>query len=193
MKQPERVWRTGEGRLANIVAFHIVKSAQCPLNGTRNQQSMIRRFLPGFKACCLTVGFLYVLMAGSLFLKGLMTSMTAFQVPVQTTNSPHYHDAILWVYSHMIVLGLLIGVVGCYATDRQLQKWVARLLLIVHVYYTYLDFRTSDSFLGNGLYKGAGSVIPGFVCLFVTLLFAQLVLFGEPFRPKSVSNPLQTT
>jgi hypothetical protein len=154
---------------------------------------MIRRFLPGFKTCCLIVCFVYVLMAGSLFAKGLMTSVTDFQVPIQTLNSPHYYDALWWVYSHMIILGLVIGVVGWYATDRPLKKWLARLLLLVHMYYTYLDFRTSDSFLGNGLYKGVGSVIPGFVCLFVTLLFLQLVLVGEPAPTKTASNKLQTT
>ncbi len=156
-------------------------------------QTMFRRFLPGFKTCCLIVCFLYVTMAGSLFIKGLMTSMVDFQVPAQTLNSPHYYDAMLWVYSHMIVLGLLIGVVGWYAKDSQLKKWVARLLLLVHVYYTYLDFRTSDSFLGNSLYKGAGSVIPGLVCLLVTLLFFQLVLVGEPHSSKTVSTTIQTT
>ena len=141
---------------------------------------MIRHFLLSFKTCCLIVCSLYVVLAGSLFIKGLMTSMLDFQVPMHTLNSPHYYDAMLWVYSHMIILGLIIGTVGWYAKDNQLKKWMARLLLIVHVYYTYLDFRTSDSFLGNGLYKGAGSVIPGIVCLFITLLFLQLVLMGEP-------------
>lgn len=154
---------------------------------------MIRRFLPGFKTCCLIVCFLCVVMAGSLFVKGLMRNMVDFQVPTQTLNSPHYYDALLWFYSHMIILGLLIGVVGWYATDRPLKKWVARLLLIVHIYYTYLDLRTSDSFLGNGLYKGEGSVIPGFVCLFVTLLFFQLVLVGESPSTKTGSNRLQAT
>lgn len=154
---------------------------------------MIRRFLPGFKICCLIVCFLYVVMAGSLFVKGLMVSMVGFQVPAQTLSSPHYYDALLWVYSHMIILGLVIGVVGWYAKDPQLKERMAWLLLIVHIYYTYLDFRTSDSFLGNGLYKGEGSVVPGFVCLLVTLLFLQLVLVGEPALTKTASNKLQTT
>jgi hypothetical protein len=132
-------------------------------------------------------------MAGSLFLKGLMASMVDFQVPTQTLNSPHYYDAIWWVYSHMIIIGLIIGVVGWHAKGSQLKKRMAWLLLIVRVYYTYLDFRTSDSFLGNGLYKGEGSVIPGFVCLFVTLLFLQLVLVGEPSSTKTASNRLHAT
>ena len=140
---------------------------------------MRQRFLPGFKACCLTVCVLYVFLAGSLFIKGLMTSMIDFQVPPQILASPHYYDAMLWVYSHMIVLGLIIGTVGLLGKDHRLKKWMAWLLLIVHSYYTYLDFRTSDSSLGNGLYKGEGSVIPGFICLFITLLFLQLVLVGE--------------
>ena len=152
---------------------------------------MIRRFLPGFRTCCLTVCFLYVTMAGSLFVRGLITSMIDFRVPPPTLASPHYYDALLWIYSHMIVLGLIIGVVGLYGKNSQLKKWMARLLLIVHAYYTYLDFRTSDSFVGNGLYKGEGSIIPGLVCLFVTLLFLQLVLFGEPppMKLESTKSP----
>ncbi len=140
---------------------------------------LIQRFLPGFKTCCVIVCFLYVIMGGSLFARGLMTSMADFQVPAVVLSSPHYYDAIFWVYSHMIILGLIIGLVGWYGRDRQLKLWMSRLLFIAHAYYTYLDFRTSDSSLGNGLYKGAGSVFPGFVCLFITLVFFQLIIVGQ--------------
>lgn len=134
----------------------------------------LKRFLPGFKTSCLIVCVLYVLLAGSLFAGGLMESMARYQVPAATLASPHYYDAIYWVYTHMIVIGLILGVVGWFAESPQLKLWLSRLLFVVHVYYTYLDFRSSDSALGNGLYQGEASVMPALVCLFVTLLFLRL-------------------
>lgn len=138
------------------------------------QTSKYRCFLPGFKASCLTICILYVFLAGGLFVRGIKTSMAEFKVPPQILNSPHYLDAIGWVYTHMIVIGLMVGVMGLYAEGQKFKQTMARLLLVAHVYYTYLDFRTSDSILGNGLYQGPGSVIPAFIGLFVTLLFLHL-------------------
>lgn len=132
------------------------------------------RFLPGFRASCLTVCVLYALLAGGLLLRGVEASMAEFAVPPAVLASPHYHDAIVWVYTHQIVLGLLVGALGLTVTDPAAQRSVARLLCAVHIYYTYLDARSSDSALGNGLYQGPGSLIPVFMCLFGVLLFAHL-------------------
>ena len=131
-------------------------------------------FLPGFRASCLTVGVLYPVLAGSLLLRGVEVSMGEFAVPPVVLASPHYHDAIVWVYTHQIVLGLVIGALGLTVTDPRAQRGVARLLCAVHILYMWLDVRSSDSALGNGLYKGPGSLIPVFVCLFVIVLFAHL-------------------
>lgn len=138
----------------------------------------LTRFLPGFKATCLTVGIVDVFLAGSLFVRGLMQSLAEFKVPAEILASPHYFDAMLWVYVHMIVIGLIIGCVGYYAdtTNLLLQKRLSMLLFFVHLFYTYLDFRSSDSALGNGLYQGAASVFPALVSLMLTLLFLQLVV-----------------
>ncbi|GAB2785964.1 hypothetical protein GCM10027275_32990 [Rhabdobacter roseus] len=146
-----------------------------------------RRFLPGFRACCLTVGTLYVFLAGSLFAQGLMESMGTFKVPEATLASPHYYDAIAWVYTHMIVLGLLIGCVGYYAESLRQKRAFSRLLFVVHGYYTYLDFRTSDSALGNGLYQGPGSVFPALISLVFTLVFLYL-----SFPQRHASSPEST-
>ncbi|WP_266363777.1 hypothetical protein [Tellurirhabdus rosea] len=138
-----------------------------------------RKFLPGFRAICLTIGILDVLMAGSLFAKGLMVSMAEFRVPQPTLDSPHYHNAIEWVYTHMIVLGLVLIVLGLYGEGQRFRRWMARLLFVVHAYYTYLDFRYSDSALGNGLYQGPASVFPALFGLFATLLFLRLVIWED--------------
>ncbi|WP_394836093.1 hypothetical protein LVJ94_04200 [Pendulispora rubella] len=99
--------------------------------------------------------------------------MEPYGVPEATLASPHYQDAILWVYSHMIVIGLLTGCLGIIAEGERAKKWTARLLLVVHLYYTYLDTRSSDSFLGNALYKGTASIAPALIVAMVSILFAH--------------------
>jgi hypothetical protein len=135
---------------------------------------MCKHRLPGFKASCVTIAVLYVLLGGSIVLRGTRASMAAYGVPEATLASPHYDDAIFWVYTHMIVIGLLTGVVGVFGEGERLKKWAARLLFAAHVFYTYLDFRSSDSILGNGLYRGPASLVPPIICLVVTLVFAHL-------------------
>ncbi len=133
--------------------------------------------LPRFKAVCMSVGALNVLLAGSLFAKGLGPSMAEFQVPAAVVASPHYIDALTWVYTHMIVLGLVIMVVGWYADSPRFKQAFARCMLGAHTVYAYLDFRSSDSALGNGLYQGPASVIPALVCVFMMLCFAYLSFY----------------
>lgn len=133
-----------------------------------------RHPLPGFQASCLTVCVLYLVLAGGLLLRGVEPGMAEFAVPPAVLASPHYRDAIVWVYTHQLVLGLVVGAIGLTVTDPVARRGVARLLCAVHILYTWLDLRSSDSALGNGLYKGPGSLIPVFVCLLVVLLFAHL-------------------
>ncbi|WP_158828173.1 hypothetical protein [Mucilaginibacter lacusdianchii] len=134
-----------------------------------------KRYLPGFKTTCLSVCVLYVLIAGSLLVKGLMKSMAQYhQVPSHLLTSPHYYDAVLWMYMHMLVIGLIIGALGWYSKNVVFQKQMSRVLFAAHLIYTYLDFRSSDFIWGNGLYHGLVSVVPAVVSLVVTLLFLNL-------------------
>lgn len=133
-----------------------------------------KHYLPGFRGTCLTVCGLYVFLSSSLFIRGLMPSMAQFQVPAQTLASPHYADALLWVYVHMAVIGLMLGVIGWYATESRLQRVFARLMLFVHIAYFYLDLRSSDSPWGNALYKGPASMVPVLIGMLMCLLFAHL-------------------
>lgn len=133
-------------------------------------------FLPGFKASCLTVGVLNLLIVGGLFAKGLMVAMGEYAVPQAQLDSAHYYDAIFWVYVHMLLIGLLIAALGIWVRDGKAQLWLSRVLCGMHVVYMVLDFRSSDSPLGNGLYQGAASLIPAFICVFFVLLFLNLSL-----------------
>lgn len=136
----------------------------------------IKKPFLSFKATCLFVGGLDIFLAGGLFVQGLMKSMSDYNVPPEILASLHYYDAIFWVYTHMIVIGLLIGCVGLYAENFKLKKRLSILLFFVHLFYTYLDFRSSDSFLGNGLYQGTASIFPAIISLIITLLFLNLSL-----------------
>jgi|GEM_PF-778255 len=133
-----------------------------------------KRFLPGFRGICLGVCVLYTMLTMGLFLQGIRPFMSSFQIPKHVLDSPLYIDAIMWVYMHMLVIGLIIGCLGLYAKDNKLKKNVSRLLFGAHVFYTFFDFRASDSFLGTALYKGPGSITPAIIALTVTLLFFYL-------------------
>ena len=117
-----------------------------------------------------------MLLPMSLFAKGLMVSMAEFKVPEIILDSAHYYDAILWVYVHMMVIGLLIVIIGYSVNDLNKQKWIAALLFIVTAFYVYLDFRSADWAYGNALYKGESSIIPAIIGLLVNVLFFQLAI-----------------
>jgi hypothetical protein len=129
--------------------------------------------LPGFRKTCLVTGVLYVLLGGSVLARGGAASLAQFEVPAATLESPHFADAILWVYVHMIVIGLITVVVGLFGTEARLRRWFARLMVGAHALYLFLDLRTSDSALGNGLYQGPASIVPAIIGLCVLLLFVH--------------------
>jgi hypothetical protein len=141
-------------------------------------------FLPGFRVSCFIVCGLYTFLAGGLFAKGLMKAMGEYQVPQAQLESPHYYDAIFWVYTHMLIIGFLIGAIGWLVQDGKAQVWLSRIICAAHVFYTFLDARSSESALGNGLYKGPASIIPAIIGCMVMLLFLHLS-FGKyaPAQP----------
>ncbi len=134
------------------------------------------RILPGFKGTYITVGGLFVLLASSMLFRGIPENMAQFNVPSEILNAPHYLDAMWWTYSHMLILGLVIGLIGILAEGVKLKVWMSRLLLMANLYYVFLDVRSSDSALGNGLYEGEASLIPAIIGSVITLLFLQLVV-----------------
>jgi hypothetical protein len=130
--------------------------------------------LPGFTKTCLAACGLFTALAGSVLLRGVRASMAAFGVPKAMLSSPHYEDAIWWVYTHMLILGLLIGLIGITAEGDRQKRWFAHTMLGANLYYTFLDARSSDTFLGNGLYQGVGSLAPALVGAGLTVLFVHL-------------------
>ena len=137
--------------------------------------------LPGFRRACTVVGVLYVALGGSMVLRGARQVMQPFGVPELVLASPHFADFFHWVFVHAMVLGVLIGLLGRYVVDGSSQRIVSRILCVLELHYLYLDVRTSDSPLGNGLYRGSASLIPPIVDLGVVILFA--ILSMRKLRP----------
>ena len=130
--------------------------------------------LPGFRASCLTLAGLYVFLSGSILFRGPMVAMADYAVPPTTLASPHYADAMFWVFLHMLVIGLIIGVVGWFAEGVRMQRAFARLMLAAILVYTALDVHTADWTMGNALYKGPGSLGPVIVDVLALVLWARL-------------------
>ncbi|MBY0426971.1 MAG: hypothetical protein K2Q22_15150 [Cytophagales bacterium] len=137
---------------------------------------MIQKLSLSFKTTFIVMGVTFMFLSGSLFVKGLIPSMAEFKVPEPVLSSPHYFDAILWVYVHMIVLGLLIFLMGISVTDVTKQRWITMALIAVMCVYGYLDFRSSDSVFGNGLYQGPASIAPAIFCVFLNLMLILLLI-----------------
>ena len=136
---------------------------------------LCRHYLPSFRSTCIGVGALYVLLGGSILIRGTDAAMKPFAVPETTLTSPHFNDAIIWVYTHQVVIGVLTLVIGFTAEgNERLKRWFARAMLLAHAVYLWMDTRSSDSWLGTGLYKGPASLAPAVICLVVTALFAHL-------------------
>lgn len=143
-----------------------------------------RHHLPGFRATCIAVGATFVIIAGSELLQGVPRSLAGFGVPEVVLHSPHYEDAMVWVFTHMLVLGLIIGVVGYFAEGERTRRALARVLAAVIPIFTLLDIRTSDSPLGSGLYAGPRSLVPPAIDLVVLLLFAHLAVCRSAIADK---------
>lgn len=137
-----------------------------------------------FRYGCLFVAVVYVFLAGSILSRGVEASIAPFGVPESIVASPFYVDAITWVYVHMMVLGILIGVVGWFAESIRFQKVFCLVLFGVHLAYLYLDLRTSDTAFGNGLYVGPESAFPAAI-VFVFLIVFALMCFALWFNRSS--------
>lgn len=130
--------------------------------------------LPGFRKICLAVCGLHVVLAGGMLLRGAEAAMAEFEVPAAVLTAPHYHDAIRWVYLHMLVIALIVGLLGARLTEPRLQRDFSRLMFAASAVYAWLDLRASDSPLGEALYRGPGSLVPVLVCVLSLVLFGRL-------------------
>lgn len=132
--------------------------------------------LPGFRAACLGIGATFTVIAASELAQGIPASLAGFGVPEVVLRSAHYQDAMSWVFTHMLFLGLIIAGIGHFADSVRTRQAFSRIMAPVIAVFLIMDIRTSDSPLGNGLYAGGRSLVPPVIDLVVLLLFAHLAL-----------------
>ena len=128
--------------------------------------------LPGFRASCFAISGTFVFLALSFLAGGVAKGMAQYGIPAETLASPHYLDAMTWVYLHMVTIGVLVGFMGYFADTVRLQRAFARLMLVEQLVYGFLDVRAADWALGTALYKGPqslGPVMVGAVCVVLWL------------------------
>jgi hypothetical protein len=136
-------------------------------------------YLPGFRATCGAVAATYVLLAGSILVRGPMVAMADYAVPTSTLASPHYADAMTWVFLHMLFIGLLVGLFGWFVEGGRAQRAFARVMLGASLAYLFLDVRAADWAPGIGLYKGPQSLGPVVVGVVTVVAWLRLNVVRE--------------
>ncbi|HEX6242614.1 MAG TPA: hypothetical protein VFZ61_16990 [Polyangiales bacterium] len=125
----------------------------------------------GFRATFVAIGVLYVALASSMLVRGVGV-MRDFAVPEDVIHAPVFRDFFSFFYELMAAQGVLIALFGQLVRERRSQAWVALVLCVWNVYVTWRDLSTSDSPLGNQLYRGTATLIPVFLDLSFALVFA---------------------
>jgi hypothetical protein len=140
--------------------------------------------LRGFRTLCITVGVVYVLLALSMVLRGVHV-MSGFAVPDDLVASPVFDDFFRFFYELMAIMGVLIALLGHVTTEARHQRLVAAVLAAINVAITWRDVSTSDSALGNRLYRGPGTLAPVVIDLVIALAFGFVALRGAARAPQA--------
>lgn len=144
-------------------------------------------FSTWFRATFLLVGGTEVFLGCLTLCQGVQHTMSGFGIPEAVVQSPHYLDAMRWVFLHMTVLGSIVVTLGVMAREVRLQKCLTWLLLLCHSVYAFLDVRASDNPLGTALYQGNASLVPAMMSCSMFLLFLHLAV-RSGFSTPSVEN-----
>lgn len=133
-------------------------------------------FSTWFRFTFLIVGGLEVFVGLLTLSQGVEHTMVGFGIPDAVVQSPHYIDAMTWVFLHMTVLGATVVTLGAFAREERLQKCLTWLFLLCHAVYAFLDVRASDNPLGTALYQGSASLVPAMMSCSMFLLFLHLAV-----------------
>ena len=134
-----------------------------------------------FKLGCSVVGITYVVIAANILFQGVIAFMAQCGLPESTLESPHYENAIFFHFFDMLVIGVLITMAGTVESLR-FQRIFSTTMLAIQSVYLYLDVQTSDTPLGNALYKGPNSVAPVIIGIVFTLVFLALTISAMRYR-----------
>lgn len=130
-----------------------------------------------FKACFVGIGGLYVLLASSMLVRGVAV-LRDFAVPESLLVEPVFEDFFLFFYELMAVIGVLMAVLGAVVRDRKGQVLASLVLCVFNLFAMWRDVGTSDSPLGNHLYKGSATLVFVFIDLALALVFASVAWAG---------------
>jgi Na+/glutamate symporter len=133
--------------------------------------------LRAFKPAMMIIGALYLLLASSMLVRGVAV-MRDFAVPESVVAAPVFEDFFLFFYQLMAAVGVLTAVFGQVTRGRNAQVLVAAVFCVLNVLLTLRDVSTSDSSLGNRLYRGSATLIPVYIDLVLTLACGALALAG---------------
>lgn len=133
--------------------------------------------LPGFKAVTMSVGVAYVLLASFMLVSGGAV-MRDFAVPESVVTAPVFEDFFSFFYQLMAFVGVLSLVFGQVARGQGAQTLVAFVFCAANVLLTLRDLSTSDSMLGNRLYRGSGTLIPVYIDAAIAVAFGALTITG---------------
>jgi hypothetical protein len=134
-------------------------------------------FIRGFKPVFMTIGVLYVLMASSMLVRGV-DALREYAVPPRDVESPVVADFFIFFYILMAFIGVLLVLFGHVTRERTHQLLVAAAFFAGQIVFTLRDLRTSDTSLGNHLYKGDGTVAFVVIGLTFSTAFGLLVVGG---------------
>lgn len=149
--------------------------------------SETQRGIPGFKVVLTIIGLLYIAMGASMVVRGV-DALRPFGVPEDVIASPVMADFFLFFYQLMMVVGALMVLFGHVTVGRSRQIVVAAAFTLLDVLAALRDLSTSDSSLGNRLYRGDKTLV--FVGISVTfaLAFGTLVVLGLRGRSSAAAK-----
>lgn len=146
-----------------------------------------RDSIPGFKIVLTVIGLVYMAMGASMVARGV-GALRPFGVPEEIVASPVVSDLFMFFYELMMCVGALMVLFGHVTVGRTRQIAVAATFMVLDILAAYRDLSTSDSPLGNRLYRGPETLV--FVAISVTLAltFGTLVALGLRGRSKELAR-----
>jgi hypothetical protein len=126
-----------------------------------------------FKATFTTIGIIYVLLASSMLVRGVVV-LRDFGVPHDVVSSPVLEDFFLFFYQLMAAYGAMLVLFGHVTRELDRQLLVSRFFCALNVLVALRDLSTSDSRFGNHLYKGDKTLVFVFIDLAFALVFGWL-------------------
>jgi Na+/glutamate symporter len=131
----------------------------------------------GFKYVFTAIGATYILLAGSMLVRGPVV-LRDFAVPEHVTAEPVLGDFFLFFYQYMAFGGVLQVLFGRVTRGLRAQTLVACVYTAANLLAALRDLSTSDSHFGNHLYRGDATLFFVVVDLAIASAYGALAVAG---------------